>query len=256
MIGWVCGPIGSSMPSLIAAVARPPDADDPPVLDADVRLDRADERVEDERAGDDDVELGRTRPALGRSAVGASSRSPRSVRRRAPGGPRRRGPTGRCRPRRTRSPVRRAVACEASAGERRVIRSPPRPPASPPNRTSRTVRVSPGAQRSVPGREVEAEPASGVAIEDQPGVHALERVVGRHPDRRAATRCGRSARSNPEAHRRSEPAASGQPHGAGPVARRRLPGPPQRIEHDHEPRAVTQQDLQPDLLDQARGPPA
>ena len=48
------------------AVARPPDADDPPVLDADVRLDRADERVEDERAGDDDIELGRTRAALDR----------------------------------------------------------------------------------------------------------------------------------------------------------------------------------------------
>ena len=67
MIGWVCGPIGSSMPSLIAGVAGPPDPDDPAVLDADVGLDDADDGIDDERAGDDDVELRRARPALGRA---------------------------------------------------------------------------------------------------------------------------------------------------------------------------------------------
>ena len=49
--------MSSSIPSLIAGVARPPDADDPAVLDADVGLDDADRRVDDDRAGDDDVEL-------------------------------------------------------------------------------------------------------------------------------------------------------------------------------------------------------
>ncbi len=44
-----------------------PDADDAPVLDPDIGLDDADDRVEHERAGDDDVELGVTGAALSRA---------------------------------------------------------------------------------------------------------------------------------------------------------------------------------------------
>ena len=45
-------------------VAGPPDPDDPAVLDPDVGLDDADRRIDDERAGDDGVELRRrARPA-------------------------------------------------------------------------------------------------------------------------------------------------------------------------------------------------
>jgi hypothetical protein len=40
--------------------ARPPDAGDPAVLDADVGFDDAQHRVHDERAGQDDVELRRS----------------------------------------------------------------------------------------------------------------------------------------------------------------------------------------------------
>ena len=47
------------MPSLIVAVAGASDAHDAAILDADVGLDDADDRVDDQRAGDDDVELGR-----------------------------------------------------------------------------------------------------------------------------------------------------------------------------------------------------
>ena len=65
MIGWVCGPMGSSMPLADRAVAGPPDADDAAVLDADVGLDHAEHRVHDDDPGDDRIELGRRRPALG-----------------------------------------------------------------------------------------------------------------------------------------------------------------------------------------------
>ena len=41
-------------------VPGPADAGDPAVLDADVGLDDADDRVDDERAGEDDVELRRS----------------------------------------------------------------------------------------------------------------------------------------------------------------------------------------------------
>ena len=67
MIGWVCGPMRSSIPSTDPLVPGPPDADDAPVLDPDVGLDGTDDRVEHERAGDDDVQLGIARPALGRA---------------------------------------------------------------------------------------------------------------------------------------------------------------------------------------------
>ena len=47
-------------------VAGTPDADDPAVLDPDVGLDDADQRIDDERTRDDHVELRRAGPALGR----------------------------------------------------------------------------------------------------------------------------------------------------------------------------------------------
>ena len=47
----------------------PADARDPPVLDADVGLDDADDRVDDERAGEDDVELRRVRVASSHCAI-------------------------------------------------------------------------------------------------------------------------------------------------------------------------------------------
>ena len=61
MIGLVWGPIGRSMPSLIAGLPARPMPGDPAVLDADVRLDDADHGIDDEGAGDDDVELRRRR---------------------------------------------------------------------------------------------------------------------------------------------------------------------------------------------------
>ena len=143
MTGWVCGPIGSSMPSLIDGIAGPPDADDAAVLDADVGLDDPDEGIDDERPGDDDVELRRARPALGRA-----------------------GPDGL-----GVAPDRLVVVClavlldadpevgvteadavagrGAVAGEPFLRGEPAHRPASPSYRISRTVRVSPGAQRSV-----------------------------------------------------------------------------------------------------------
>ena len=59
MIGSVCGPIGEVDAVADRRVPGAPDPDDPAVLDADVRLHDADDRVDDERAGDDDVELRR-----------------------------------------------------------------------------------------------------------------------------------------------------------------------------------------------------
>ena len=57
----VCGPMTRSMPSLIAGLPGAPDTDDPAVLDPDVGLDDADDRIEHEHAGDDDVQLRRAR---------------------------------------------------------------------------------------------------------------------------------------------------------------------------------------------------
>ena len=57
MYGRVCGPMASSMPSLMAPAARPPDADDPPVLDADVRLDTAEHGIDDQHARHDRIEF-------------------------------------------------------------------------------------------------------------------------------------------------------------------------------------------------------
>ena len=55
----VCGPIDEVDAVADRRVARPPDAGDPPVLDPDVRLDDAEDGVDDERAGEHDVELRR-----------------------------------------------------------------------------------------------------------------------------------------------------------------------------------------------------
>ena len=59
MNDFVWGPTTRSIPSLIAGLPARPIAGDPAVLDADVGLDDADDRVDDERAGEDDVELRR-----------------------------------------------------------------------------------------------------------------------------------------------------------------------------------------------------
>ena len=70
MIGRVCGPIGELDAVADRAAAGPSDADDPAVLDADVGLDAAEDRVEHERAGDDRVQLRRTgRPCVIRCRI-------------------------------------------------------------------------------------------------------------------------------------------------------------------------------------------
>jgi hypothetical protein len=69
-IGAVCGPMSSSIRSLIARFPARPTPTSAAVLDADVGLDDADRRVDDDRARDDDVELRRARAArLGHPAA-------------------------------------------------------------------------------------------------------------------------------------------------------------------------------------------
>ena len=131
------------------AVAGAADPDDPAVLDPDVGLDGADERIEHERPGHDDVELARARPALDAPRADRLGVAPdRFVAGRLAvlGDPDPEVGVGRAgRGRRCVGPYR----ASRSSGERRVTMpalasSPP----SPANRTRRTVRVSPGAQRS------------------------------------------------------------------------------------------------------------
>ena len=215
------------------AVAGPSDADDPAVLDADVGLDDAEDRVDDERAGDDRVEL-RVGPgrSLGRSGAGASSRSPRSARRPAPGGPRRPGPRGRCRPggrgRRSSGRSGRGARPGRGGSSGRLDASPP-VAAEPDEATVRRLARRPAL--GGPAGRSRRKPAAGVAIEDEPRVDAIERVVGRHADHAArdSLRTVELDRIRP-AHRPSEPATSASRDGAGPIARRRLPGSPERVE--------------------------
>ena len=92
---------------------------------------------------------------------------------------------------------RRAVAGEALVRARGGSSPASVAGASPPNRTRRTrPRL---ARRPALGRARPAgpggSPRAAVAIEHQPWVHPVERVVRRDADRRAASRSGRSARS-------------------------------------------------------------
>ena len=165
-------------------VAGAADADDPAVLDADVGLDDADDRVDDERARRPRRRAPSRTAGPASSAGGWSWRSPRSARRLAPGGPPRRGSRGRCRRggRGRRSSARSARgARRGRGGSPSVIRRY--------RDAAPTVRVSPGAQRSRrAGRQVEPEAGRGRAVELEAPVHALERVVARDPDD-AAWRC-------------------------------------------------------------------
>ena len=254
MIGCVCGPIGSSMPSLIAGVAGPPDADDPAVLDPDVRLDDADERIDDERAGDDDVELRRAGSPLGRARAGWSSRSPRSARRRAPGGPPRPGPRGRCR---------RAGRGRRSSGrsERAV------PPARarftvPPRRRRRTGPGARSASRRVPSAR-SSRPAGRGGSRSRPrgrtrggGSPARTGSARRHGSTRVDSLRTSSSmrRSRLAGRRRGAGRRPDRPRAvvAGAVA--------ERVEQHHEPRPVVHQDLERDLVDERgdarRSPPS
>ena len=241
MIGCVCGPIGSSMPSLIAGVPGPPDADDPAVLDPDVGLDDADDGIDDERAGDDDVELRRAGVAPGSRGAGGSSRSPRSARRRAPGGPRRPGPRGRCRRggrgRRSSGRSGRGAPRGESAAHRRRLAAVPDQAHGP------RLAGCPALGRA--GRQVEVEAGRRLAVEHEPPVDPLERVVRRDADRRASTRCGpRGSRRG-----RGRSVVGGRPSPAGS-----RPGPssavPSGSMQHHEPRPVVHQDLERDLVDE------
>ena len=77
----------------------PADAGDPAVLDPDVRLDDADDGVDDERAGEHHVELRRPARAvpLRHPRAEVLRVAPDAARRRRPSGPPPRGSTGRCR---------------------------------------------------------------------------------------------------------------------------------------------------------------
>ncbi len=206
MIGCVCGPIGRSIPSLIARIAGPPDTDDPAVLDPDVRLDDADDRIDDERAGDDDVELRRAGPPLGRARVGWSSRSPRSARRRAPGGPRRPGPRGRCRPggRGRRSSGRSGRAVRPGESRLTVVRLA----AEPDQADGPRLAGRPALGRA--GRQVEAEAARGLAVEDEPRGSPGRTGSARRPGSPASIRCGPRGCAV-----RVRPARGGRPSPAG-----------------------------------------
>ena len=237
MIGWVCGPIAQLDAVADAGVAGPPDADDAAVLDADVGLDRADDGVEDEGAGDDGVELRMATRGPGSTAAGSSWRSPRWARRRGA----------------WRSSVdadpqvgvaeadpvagRRAVAGEALGGGEAAHRT----------RTRRTVRVSPGAQRSVePAVEVEPEAGGRRSIELEPRVDPLERVVAGDADdapvevfRTSMLGCARDGRRP----RRSSGGLADRPG-------RVVAGRAERLAQDDEPGAVVHQHLEPDLVDE------
>ena len=210
MIGMRVRPDGQVDAVADGVVPGPPHADDPPVLDPDVGLDRTEHRVEDEGAGDDRRRARSRTAAPGSPAAGGSWRSPRSARRRGPGGPRRRGPTGPCR---RGAPGRRWSGRSgpgARPGRGRVIA-----------RTRTTVRVSPGAQRSVePAGMSRWKPVADGAIEHEPLVHPLERVVADDtridPGRRATRPRGSGARGRRGAGRPVRPGGSPRAHRARP----------------------------------------
>ena len=170
-------------------VAGPPDADDPAVLDADVGLDDADERGRRRarprrrrRAPTDPAGPGsprgrmRLRVAPDRLVAVAwrssSTRTHRSVS-----------------ARRTRSPV---------VGPYRARRSSGRG-GSPSRLAAERGRAGPSASRPAPsarraGGKVEMEAGRRRAIELEPAVHAVERIVRTRPGRRGPSRCGRRGR--------------------------------------------------------------
>ncbi len=122
--------------------ACPPDSGDAAVLDADVRLDDPDDRVDDDDSDDDLVELGRTGRPLRHSRPDGLGVTPQRlvVRRLAVVG--------------DADPEVRVGQADAVAGGRPVAGEPigrgeaGHAPPRPPNRTRRTVFDSPGAHRS------------------------------------------------------------------------------------------------------------
>ena len=221
MIGCVCGPIGSSMPSLIAAVTGPPDPDDPAVLDPDVRLDARRRRDRGRRAPAmttsssdglgrpwadaraDGLRVAPDRLVAGRLAI-LARRGPRGRCRRAGRGRRSSGRSGRGGP----------------SGRARLIGRRPR---------RRTGRAGPSASRPAPSARIapagrsRRKPRAAVAIEDEPRVHPVERVVRRdadHPPRLAAdVRSMVSARAPPRRRARIGRCADRPgPDRPGPVA--------------------------------------
>ena len=153
-------------------VPGPPDADDPPVLDPDVGLDDAEDRIEDERAGDDRVQLRVRGAALGRPrSKGLGVAPDRFVARGlaviVDADPQ----VGVAEPDLVAG--RRAVACEPLGGGRG-------PSSVAHQRHGPDLAGGPALVRA--GREVEAVPAGGGAVEGQARVGPLEGVVARHAD--------------------------------------------------------------------------
>ena len=144
-------PDGQLDPVADARVAGAADPDDPSVLDADVRLEDPEHRIDDERAGKDRIELRRRRPPLGRAwPQGLAVAPDRLVAWRLPILADPDPEVGVAEPDLVSSG--RAKAGEPLGGGEPVQR-PGSSAASPPKGTSVTVRVSPAAQRSL-------EPAS------------------------------------------------------------------------------------------------
>ena len=244
MIGWVCGPIGSSMPSLIAGLPARPTPTMRPSLMPMSALTTPMSGIDDERAGDDDVELRRAGPALGRARPDGLGVAPDRL------------VAGRLPVLLDADPQVGVAEADAVAGRRPVAgeaflrgeAGSPCPPRRRRSRTRRTVRVSPGAQRSVePAGRSRRKPGRGRAVEDEARVDALERVVRRDPDDpRRVVADRRAVAAVARVVRRGARASTPCRIGAGSVVRGRA----ERIEQHDEPRPVVHQDLERDLVDE------
>ena len=193
-------------------VAGSADPDDPAVLDPDVGLDDTDRRVDDDDPGDDDIELGRAgRPIVldhpaaevlgvapqrlvagvvgialdAQPEVGVAEPDPVAA-------------SGRSAPDRPRA---RAGSLLDGARQSRAD-----PTAEPDEIDLAGLAGSPAD--GVPGRDVETEARRGLALEGQPRVDPLERVVRGHaddPTRPVRDRQACAARARPRARSRPSP---------------------------------------------------
>ena len=170
-----------------------------------------------------------------------SSRSPTAARRRQPADPHRRGSRGPCRPggcgRRSTARSGRAIP-RGSGGSRCRLAAKadqddlPRLAGRPPFRAS--------------GGQVQPKPGRGRPIEHEPWIHPLERVVRRNSNDTARFVPDRECQVIPIRGRIDWlPCRTDRPR---PVARQRSTVDPERIDENHEPCAVSHEDLEPDLV--------
>ena len=223
----------------MSGLPGPPDPDDPAVLDPEVGLHDAEERVDDDHRADHRVELARGGGGVVLGHPGA--------------------PVLRVAPQRLVARLGQvlldaepqvgvadphAVACGRAVPEGVLVaRQPVRHLACPPRATSVTSLTSPGAHRErVAGGQVQPESPRRLAVERERRVRVPEREVARDPHR---SRAGVRDRERPalsvcdERHvARAEPDA-------------RLAGAEGLAQH-HEPRALIEQHLEADLRHELR----